>query len=354
MGKKNEQKIMSAHDIYMLRAIELAEKGLGSVSPNPLVGAVLMHNDKIIGEGFHEEFGKAHAEVNCINSVRDEDKHLISESTLYVTLEPCSHFGKTPPCADLIIANKIPRVVIGHADPFVEVSGKGIARLRENGIEVTTFVLEKECVFQNRRFLTFQTKKRPYLILKWAQSADGFIAPATSEPYWLTNDFSKQLSHKWRTEEDAIMVGYNTVLRDNPQLTARLWNGKNPARIVIDEQLALPKSAKVFDAEARTIILNYVEEKEAGNLHYIKLNSEKNIAEQIAEKLFEEKIQSVIIEGGTKLLTKFIAQNLWDEARVFKTEKILSEGVVAPRFSAPFAEERTVDTDSLFLHYNSK
>ncbi|HEY0262724.1 MAG TPA: bifunctional diaminohydroxyphosphoribosylaminopyrimidine deaminase/5-amino-6-(5-phosphoribosylamino)uracil reductase RibD [Chitinophagales bacterium] len=343
---------MNVHEKYMLRAIELAEKGLGSVSPNPLVGAVLVYNDKIIGEGFHEQYGKAHAEVNCLNSVREEDKHLISEATLYVTLEPCSHYGKTPPCADLIIANKIPRVVVGHQDPFAEVAGKGIARLRENGVEVTTFVLEKESAFQNRRFLTFQTKKRPYIILKWAESADGFIAPKDNIPYWLTNEHSKKLSHKWRTEEDAIMVGYNTVLRDNPQLTARLWKGRNPVRIVIDEQLALTKNAKVFNDEARTIIFNFVEDKTENNLQFIKLNSEKNLAHEIAHKLYAEKIQSVIIEGGTKLLSKFIAEKLWDEARIFKTEIELKNGIATPKISAINATKTAIENDLLLKYYN--
>lgn len=343
---------MTTHENYMLHAMELAGKGLGSVSPNPLVGAVLVYNDKIVGEGFHEQYGKAHAEVNCINAVREEDKYLISESTLYVTLEPCVHYGKTPPCTDLIIANKIPRVVVGHADPFEEVSGKGIARLREHGIDVTTFVLEEECKFQNRRFLTYQTKKRPYIILKWAESADGFIAPNGNESYWLTNEKSRQLSHKWRTEEDTIMVGYNTVSRDNSQLTARLWKGRNPVRVIVDEQLALPKNANVFNGEARTIVFNFVEDKSEKNLQFIKLNSEKNIALEIAEKLYEQKIQSVIIEGGTKLLTKFIEQNLWDETRVFKTTVLLSDGITAPVFSAKNSKKMAVENDMLLMYYN--
>lgn len=345
---------MISHEVYMKRAIELAQNGLGEVSPNPLVGAVLVHGNRIIGEGFHEQYGKAHAEVNCINAVPEEDKHLISESTLYVTLEPCAHYGKTPPCADLIISNKIPHVVIGHEDPYTEVAGKGIARLHEQGVDVTTFVCEEECTFQNRRFLMYHKKKRPYIILKWAESTDGFIAPKGNMPYWLTNEKSKQLSHKWRTEEDAIMVGYNTILRDNPQLTARFWNGRNPLRVVIDEQLALPKKAKVFDDKAQTIVLNFVRNEEQGNLRYIKLNSENNIAQEIAQKLYEQKIQSIIIEGGTRLLTKFIEQNLWDEARVFKTNHQLSEGVESPRFFAPVAEEKGIDSDRLFLYYNSK
>lgn len=344
---------MSNHLQYMHRAITLAEKGLGNVSPNPLVGAVLVYENRIIGEGFHEQYGKAHAEVNCINSVCEEDKHLISGSTLYVTLEPCSHYGKTPPCADLIVNHKIPKVILGHQDPFAEVSGKGIAHLRKNGVDVTTFVCEQECEFQNRRFLTYQVKKRPYIILKWAESEDGFIAPSGNEPYWLTNEKSKTISHKWRTEEDAIMVGYNTVLHDNPQLTARLYEGKNPIRIVIDEQLTLPKTSKVFDNEARTIVLNFIEENKAGNIKKIKLNAPKIDVLEITQKLFEQKIQSVIIEGGTKLLTKFIERNLWDEARVFKTKTRLLEGISAPVFLNIHAKQEQIESDLLFSYYNS-
>ena len=284
----------------MRKAIELAEKGLGSVSPNPLVGAVLVHNGRIIGEGFHQEFGGPHAEVNCINNVKKEDKHLIAESTMHVTLEPCSHHGKTPPCCDLIIAQQIKNVVIGSKDPFVAINGRGIEQLRKAEVEVVMSDLERECRFLNRRFLTFVEKKRPYIILKWAESKDGFIAPKGNTSYWLSSDESKVLSHKWRTEEVAILVGYNTALKDNPRLTVRLHNGKNPTRIVIDKSNTLPKFLNLFDNSVPTLVFNEISNETIGLTQFVKVDFKHSFFAQFFEVLVSKSIQSVIIEGGTK------------------------------------------------------
>lgn len=314
----------------MQRAIILAEKGLGGVSPNPLVGAVLVHNGRIIGEGYHQQYGGPHAEVNCVNSVSSEDKHLISDSTMYVTLEPCSHYGKTPPCCNLIIAQQIKKVVIGSLDPFEAVNGSGKAKLKDAGVEVIMSDLEKECRFMNRRFLTFVEQKRPYIILKWAESKDGFIAPKTNNPYWLSSHESKILSHRWRTEEDAILVGYNTALKDNPKLTARLYDGKNPIRIVIDKRKSLSRFLHLFDNLVSTLVFNEVINETIGLTQFVKINSEDSFFKQFFEVLVSKSIQSVIIEGGTKTLQLFLDNNFWDEARVIKTSVELGDGLKAP------------------------
>lgn len=337
----------------MRKAIELAEKGLGSVSPNPLVGAVLVHDGRIIGEGFHQVFGGPHAEVNCINSVSKEDKHLIAESTMYVTLEPCSHHGKTPPCCDLIIAQQIRKVVIGSKDPFVAVNGRGIEQLRKAEVEVVMSDLESECRFLNRRFLTFVEKKRPYIILKWAESKDGFIAPKGNTPYWLSSDESKVLSHKWRTEEDAILVGYNTVLKDNPKLTARLHKGKNPTRIVIDKRNTLPKSLHLFDNEVSTIVFNENLDEVVGNTEYITVDFKHSFFDRFFEVLVSKSIQSIIIEGGTKTLELFMENNFWDEARVIKTSIELGDGLSAPHINCEPNSSYYYNGDKLEIFYNS-
>lgn len=331
----------------MQRCLHLAVQGLGSVAPNPMVGCVIVHNGKIIGEGFHEKYGSAHAEVNAIRSVTDEK--LLAQSTLYVNLEPCSHYGKTPPCANLIVEKKIPRVVIGSYDPNPLVAGKGIKLLRENGVEVMTEVLKPEADFLNRRFFTFHTQQRPYIILKWAQSADGFIAPADGKPYWLTNEVSKKLVHQWRSEEQAIMIGTNTARTDNPQLTVRLWHGNNPLRVVIDRTLSLPASLHIFNAEAATLVFNEKGNAVKGNIEKVKIDFSANIEEQILHELFKRNILSIMIEGGTQFLNSFINRLLWDEARVFTVTKKLNEGVKAPQVSGTILNEMDVERDKLIV-----
>ena len=313
----------------MSRCLQLAKLGAGNVAPNPMVGSVLVYEDKIIGEGFHKKYGEAHAEVNCINSVSDENKSFIEKSTMYVSLEPCSHFGKTPPCSNLIIKEKIKKVVIGCRDIFEKVDGKGIERLRNAGVEVVTGVLENESKDLNKRFFTFHRQKRPYIILKWAQSANGKIG-YDNERVFISNNYSNRLVHKWRSEEAAILVGKNTVLKDDPVLTTRLWRGKNPLRIVIDPKLELPASSKVFNEEAKTIIYNLLKNASEGNLQYIQLEQE-DFLQRLLSSLYENDIQSVLIEGGPKTLQVFIDQNLWDEARVISnSEMVIEEGINAP------------------------
>ena len=326
---------MITEERYISRCIQLAKQGAGYVAPNPMVGSVLVYEDKIIGEGYHQKYGEAHAEVNCINSVKEEHKSLIDKSTLYVSLEPCSHYGKTPPCSDLIINNKIKKVVIGSVDIYKEVAGRGIQKLKDAGIEVITEVFEKESLDLNRRFFTFHEKFRPYIILKWAQSSNGKIGRA-NERVFVSNDYSNRLVHKWRSEEAAILTGTNTVLKDNPSLTTRLWRGRNPTRIVIDKQLQLPLSSKAFDKISTTIIFNLVKNSTEENLVYIKLFEgalvgNENFLGQLLHTLFEMNIQSVIVEGGTVTIQNFIDLKLWDEARIIINEKLfLENGIAAP------------------------
>ena len=315
----------------MKRCLQLAELGRGAVAPNPMVGAVLVYEDRIIGEGYHEKFRGPHAEVNCMASVSEIDKQHIPKSTMYVSLEPCAHFGKTPPCADLIIKNKIPKVVIGCRDPFKEVDGKGIEKLKAAGITVELGVLEKECITSNRRFFTFHKQQRPYIILKWAQSADGMIAGSGSERLLISNDNSNRLVHKWRSEEGSILVGTNTTLLDNPELTTRLWPGKSPMRLVLDMNLRLPASLKLFDGAQQALIFNTIKEGEENNIQFYKIDGSEGIVQQICNALFKFKIQSVIVEGGAKLLQSFVDADLWDEARVITNQKLfIVNGLSAP------------------------
>lgn len=340
--------------LFMRRAIELAEKGIGSVSPNPLVGAVIVHQGQIIGEGYHQKYGEAHAEVNAVNSVLD--KSILSQATIYVTLEPCSHFGKTPPCADLLIKHQFKRVVIGSPDPFHLVNGTGINKLKAAGIEVYEGVLRKECDFMNRRFLTAQTLKRPYIILKWAETADGFIdairTDDTREIRKISGPESHQLVHQWRSEEDAILVGWKTVLNDNPQLNVRLATGKDPIRIILDPHLQAPTNSKVFDQNQSTIVYNKIKEEIRNNLHY-KLIENYNFAELFGS-LHELKIQSILIEGGLYTLKTLIEQNYWDEIRRFKSHAIFHQGVNAPQFKQSTNETTIIGTDKLEVFYNKR
>lgn len=313
----------------MSRCLQLAELGAGYVAPNPMVGAVLVYEDEIIGEGYHQKYGEAHAEVNCINSISEQHKNLLEKSTLYVSLEPCSHYGKTPPCADLIIKNKIKKVVIGCKDIYKEVAGTGIQKLQNAGVEVAVGILEKECTQLNIRFFTFHNQFRPYIILKWAQSANSKIG-TVEKRIQISNDFSNRIVHKWRSEEASILVGTTTALQDDPLLTTRLWNGKNAIRIVIDKNLNLPSSLKIFNGDSKTLIYNLKKNSTEDNLVYIKLEKE-NFIDQILQSLFEMNIQSVMVEGGSNTLQRFIASGLWDEARVIANKELIIEnGIAAP------------------------
>lgn len=325
---------MTIDEQYMLRCLQLAKAGIGYVAPNPIVGALLVHNNRIIGEGYHKRFGEPHAEVNCINGVRDEDKHAIDKSTLYVSLEPCSHHGKTPPCTDLIIRNKIQKVVIGCKDTYKEVAGKGIEKLKTSGVDVTVGILEKECKKLNKRFFTFYEKQRPYIILKWAESLNGCIANGDKSRVYISNDYTNRLVHKWRNEESAILIGKNTALHDNPALTTRHWEGNHPVRMVIDLDLQLPSSLKIFNKESRTIILNCIKKEEHGNLVYYKIER-TNVLQEINKACYYLGLQSIIIEGGKKLLQSYIENNLWDEARIItNVELIIDNGIPAPIFNS--------------------
>jgi diaminohydroxyphosphoribosylaminopyrimidine deaminase / 5-amino-6-(5-phosphoribosylamino)uracil reductase len=336
----------------MHRCIELAQLGAGAVAPNPMVGAVLVYHGRIIGEGYHRQYGQAHAEVNCINSVSEADRQLIQKSTLYVSLEPCAHTGKTPPCADLIIAHQIPRVVIGSNDPFKEVNGRGIAKLEKAGIEVITEVLADECKELNKRFFTFHTLKRPFIILKWAQTADAKIANKDFSRILISNEYSNRLVHKWRVEEAAILVGTNTALSDNPALTNRLWMGSQPVRLVLDTQLRLPNSLQLFNKQAKTIVFNTKEYKEEENLVYYQLSEQGSIVWQMMDALYQLNIQSVLVEGGTQLLQSFIDEGIWDEARIItNTRMLVGEGIPAPQLKGGILiSEESIQNDFIKVY----
>lgn len=321
---------MNEDEFYLKRCSELAKKALGKTFPNPLVGSVIVHEGKIIGEGFHQKAGEAHAEINAINSVKN--KELLKESTIYVSLEPCSHFGKTPPCANKIAESGFKKVVIGTLDSHEKVNGKGVEILQNAGIEVSAGILEKESRDLNKRFFTFHERKRPYLILKWAQSADGFL-DKDFKTTKISNSLVKQFVHTLRSEEHAILVGTQTALSDDPSLTTREISGRNPVRILIDLKLKVPRDAKIYNEDAPTIIFNSEKEETSGNIKLLKVEKE-NLVHQVMQKLFEENIQSVLIEGGSFTLQQFIDQNLWDEAIIIKNENlILESGTKAPQFN---------------------
>jgi diaminohydroxyphosphoribosylaminopyrimidine deaminase/5-amino-6-(5-phosphoribosylamino)uracil reductase len=332
----------------MRRALELAEWGRGYVSPNPMVGCVIVHEDRIIGEGWHREFGGPHAEVHAVNSV--ENQALLSESTVYVTLEPCAHWGKTPPCANLLVEKKVKKVIIAAVDSNPLVGGKGIEILKNAGIAVETGVIEEESRWQNRRFFTQIEKQRPYVILKWAQTQDGFVARENFDSKWISNSQSRQLVHKWRAEEDAILVGKNTVAYDNPRLDVRDWVGKNPIRVVLDSHLGLPKNLNLFDQSIPTLIFNTVKSESIENLEWIRL-SEIN-PEVILKELHSRKIQSLIVEGGSQVLRQFIESGLWDEARVFITSAQFERGISAPILNQNPSETLSIGTDRLDIYYH--
>lgn len=352
---------MTTDEKYIKRCIELAKNGLGTTYPNPLVGSVIVYNGKIIGEGWHRKAGEPHAEVNAVNSVKD--KSLLSKATIYVSLEPCSHFGKTPPCCDLIIANKIPNVVIGTIDPFAKVAGNGIKKLIEAGRNVKVGILEDECNEVNKRFFTFHQKKRPYLILKWAETADGFIAPdeisrqiqnkGDKKPVWITNAYSRQLVHKWRSQEQAILVGTKTVLDDNPKLDVRDWSGENPIRIVLDRTGKISEDYSVKDRKTKTIIITESQNfKNSDNIFYENCTFDNSLASTISDILFRHEIQSVIVEGGRQTLQTFIDANLWDEALVFKGNVSLKKGISAPNLRGYLIKKQTVLDDEFLIFRN--
>lgn len=332
---------MKIHEKYIKRCIEIAKNGLGSTRPNPMVGCVIVYDDIIIGEGYTNAYGGNHAEVNAINSVVNQS--LLKKATLYVTLEPCSHFGKTPPCSGLIVEMEIPNVVIGTLDTNSLVAGKGVEKLKASGCHVIVGVLEDECKEHHKRFFTFHNKKRPYIILKWAQTADGFIAPKTKieqKPVWINNEFSRQLAHKWRAEEHAILVGTNTVLADNPTLTTRDWTGQNPVRVILDRLNTLDRNLNVFNSKAETIVISENE-----------IDFKLPIANQICSFLHNKGIQSITIEGGTQTLQTFIDEGFWDEARVFTgTTIFFNEGVKAPVLFGKSISEDTILNDKLTIY----
>ncbi len=336
---------------YMQHALDLAKKGRGKVNPNPMVGCVIVHDGVIIGEGYHEKYGGPHAEVNAVNAV--QNKGLIENSTVYVTLEPCAHFGKTPPCADLLAAVKPTRVVICNDDPNPLVAGKGIQKLKDAGIEIETGVLEKKGRELNKRFFTFQEKKRPYIILKWAQTADGFIARENYDSKWISNEASRKLVHQWRAEEAGIMVGTNTALHDNPQLNVRHVEGNNPTRIVLDKTLRIPTDFCLFDQSQPTIIYNALKTLAEENNQFVQLDFTQDIVPQVLSDLYEKKITSVIIEGGKQLLDAFIALNVWDEARVFIANSVYFKGgIEAPVVHRTLVSRQTIENDDLLVYMN--
>ncbi len=342
----------------MSRAIEIARNGLGRTAPNPMVGAVVVHDGKIIGEGFTSPYGGHHAEVNAIGSVAD--KSLLKQSTLYVTLEPCSHFGKTPPCADLIIESKIPTVVVGLLDPHKKVAGQGIEKLRKAGVEVVKGILEAECREHHKRFLTFHEKKRPYILLKWAETANGYIAPdkeersENPEPFWISNSYSRQLTHQWRSEEQAILVGTHTVLEDNPKLDVRLWTGKSPLRVVLDRYLKINGDYNILDGSQPTLILTEVEETShyRKGVDYRLLDFSLDVLPQICNILHKYNVLSVLVEGGAQTLQSFIDLGLWDEARMFTGTSSFKKGLAAPRLSGKLVASKNIGSDTLNIYYN--
>ncbi len=340
---------------YMERCLQLAQNGVGYVAPNPMVGAVIVCNDKIIGEGYHKRYGESHAEPNAINSVKDTT--LLQQSTLYVNLEPCSHYGKTPPCAELIIKSEIPKVIIGTLDPNPKVAGKGIELLQKAGVEVFVGVLEQNCRDLNKRFFVFQEQNRPFILLKWAQTHDGFIdkkrIDRTEEPLQISNTITTQLTHKMRSENQAILVGANTVLLDNPSLTVRNWSGRSPVRIAIDRQGRIPTDYKILDGSIPTLIFTEKPRRNEHNIEYIYIDFNVNSLENIVKKIHEHNIHSVLIEGGASILNRFIEANLWDEANIEISSLSIQDGVKAPNINMLAFSKKEYDNHQ-WLHFENK
>jgi len=340
---------MEEHKKYIRRCLELAQLGLGSAAPNPLVGSVIVYKKRIIGEGYHKLYGTEHAEVNAVNSVLENNKKYLPDSTIYVNMEPCCIYGNTPPCTDLIIKTKIPKVVIANIDKDERVSGAGVQKLEKDGIQVTCGVLESEAKEINRRFFTYFEKQRPYIILKWAETKDGFIAKNDSKQHWISNPISKYYSHKWRTEESAILVGSNTVLIDDPTLTARKWSGKNPLRVGTDNQGKFPKNLKIFDDSAKTVIYSI---KKIDHPKYLPIENESNSLKYILRDLHSKKVQSLIVEGGAKLLNAFVSKNYWDEARVFTGNTFFKNGIKAPSLEIAPISTSQIQDNQLSIYRN--
>jgi diaminohydroxyphosphoribosylaminopyrimidine deaminase / 5-amino-6-(5-phosphoribosylamino)uracil reductase len=342
---------MENHINNMMQCLLLATQGAGYVSPNPLVGAMLVHDGNMIGAGYHQQYGTAHAEVNCLASVSTENKHLIAESTMYVNLEPCNHHGNTPPCTDAILAAGIKKVIVGSKDVNEKVNGTGIQKLKENGVEVIENVLEQQCLAVNRRFFTYQSKKRPYIILKWAESQDGFVAVESKERTYLTGEKASKTNHQWRTQEDAILVGFQTALNDNPQLNVRHAEGRDPVRILWDPKLELPASHAIMDGKQPTIVMNDSKEGLENNIRFVKLKS----IEELVFFLYENKTLSIIIEGGPKTIQKFLDANLWDEARIIKSEILLENGYRANQLqNEVYMYSDKQGTDEIFYFKNNQ
>jgi diaminohydroxyphosphoribosylaminopyrimidine deaminase/5-amino-6-(5-phosphoribosylamino)uracil reductase len=342
---------VNIHEKYIKRCIKLAQNGFGTTYPNPMVGSVIVYQNQIIGEGWHKKAGEPHAEVNAIRSVKD--KSLLKKATIYVSLEPCSHFGKTPPCCDLIIEHKIPNVVVGTVDPNEKVAGNGIKKLIAAGANVIVGVLENECNELNKRFFTFHQKKRPYIILKWAESQDGFLSPEKEadqdrKPIWITNPYSRQLVHKWRSEEQAVLVGTQTVIDDNPKLNTRDWSGNNPVRVVLDQNNRISKDSFIFDNTVKTIVFTkYESNLSTENTNFEVIDFNQNIVPQILAVLYQNQIQSIIIEGGLQTLQSFIDLNVWDEARIFIGKSTFRAGTKAPVIQKKSITKTYIQSDEL-------
>lgn len=346
---------MNIHESYMQRALELAALGMGQVAPNPLVGAVLVHENRIIGEGYHQQYGGAHAEVNCIESVYESDRKFIPKATLYVTLEPCCHHGKTPPCTALIISKGIKSVVIASQDPYKQVNGSGIKILQEAGVEITTGILETAACRLNRRFIHFHQKQKPYIILKWAATEDGYIAGEQGHPVKISNAFTDQIVHRWRSEEQAIFAGTQTILNDNPRLTNRLWPGKNPIRMTVDRQLRIPQDYHLFDQVATTVIFNEKKDEQNHRVEYVKTEAGADLYETLVQYALQHHIQSIIVEGGRQILEYFLTNDHWNEIRMITAEgKNLGSGIRAPRHEfVRFDETIFIHNDKISIAYRN-
>jgi len=340
---------MNSDEIFIKRCFDLAGNGLGSVSPNPLVGCVITCNNEIIGEGWHKKYGGPHAEVNAVASVAN--RNLLSSATVYVNLEPCSHHGKTPPCADMLVEHQVKKVVISNVDSNELVSGKGIEKLRKAGIEVVIGVLESEGRYLNRRFFTFMEQRRPYIILKWAQTTDGFMSRNNSGPSKISNDLTQKLLHRWRSEEDAFLVGTQTAASDNPRLNVREWSGRNPLRVVLDRSLRLDSSLHLFDGEQSTLCYNTIKNEEKNNLVFVKID-DVDFIHGVLNDLYRRKVQSLVIEGGAKTLGLFVTSGLWDEARLFVSKQEFGDGLKAPAIVDTPASIDTIGDNSLLLFQN--
>lgn len=342
--------------LYMQRCFDLARLGSGQVSPNPMVGAVLVYENRIIGEGYHKAYGQAHAEVNAVNNVLPADQHLIQKSTLYVSLEPCCIWGRTPPCTNLIIEKKIPKVVISVVDQTPEVSGQGLEILRSAGVQVTTAVLSKIGTELAQIRNTFAYQNRPYVLLKYAISQDEKLAPIPAKQVWLSNAYSKRLTHRWRMEHDAILVGTNTAMVDNPALSNRLYYGASPIRVVLDQQGKLPPSLKLFDGQQKTLVFIdhlYAEKKQStSQIEYIAIDFSEDLVTKLLIELANRKITSLLVEGGQKTLESFLISNLWDEARVYQSQKYIGAGIDAPKLNRPISKSYKIDTDELLVYKN--